>query len=90
MLSIGVYNRPFMIGICQGQTELSSGSSRRRPCELDDSEQGAPFAPLSVAYMCSCSSFSASSFCIALGQRPSVTNHSFARIQPCEKAFTED
>src|ERR1700730_11896833 len=33
--------RPFMIGICQGQTELSSGSSRRRPCELDDSEQGA-------------------------------------------------
>ena len=34
--------------------------------------------------------FSASSFCIVLGQRPSVTSHSFARIQPWEKAFTED
>jgi len=34
--------------------------------------------------------FGPSSFCIALGQRPSVTNHSFARIQPLEEAFTED
>jgi hypothetical protein len=40
---------------------------------------------LSEAYVYSCSLFSGFEFCIALGQRPSVTSHSFARIQPCER-----
>jgi hypothetical protein len=47
---------------------------------------GRALSALSEAHLYSCSCIVRPRvFSIALGQRPSVTSHSFARIQPCER-----
>jgi hypothetical protein len=79
-----------MIGICQGQTELSSSlldggfvSSRFLTGRALYGLSGAYFVFATVRF------FGPEFFVSRLDQRPSVTSHSFARIQPSE-AFTED
>ena len=66
-LSIGVYNRPFMIGNCQGQTELSSPLLPTEPLVAHASLIGAPCSAISEAYLYFCSSFFGPEFLHRLG-----------------------
>ena len=59
--------RPFMIGICQGQTELSSPLLPTEPLVAHASLIGAPCSAISEAYLYFCSSFFGPEFLHRLG-----------------------
>src|SRR5256885_7928823 len=76
---------PFMIGICQGQTELSSPLL---PTERSIFQRfligRAQYRLIGSVFVLVQFAFRLRVFGSSRGQRPSVTSHSFARIQPSE------
>ena len=81
-----------MIGIGQGQTELPSPHLPTAGVVSSRSLTGrALYACYRERTCIRAVRLIGPEFLVSrLDQRPSVTSHSFARIQPSEKAFTED
>jgi hypothetical protein len=84
--------RPFMIGICQGQMELSPRSSRRRGFVSSRFLTGRALYASDPERFCirAVRFFRPEFLRLVKINGQSVTSYSFARIQPSEKAFTED